>query len=193
MKLTMRSALLLAGGLAVFAAAPLRAATVAQMNLEQLVVRSESVFVGQVVGMSESRIAMGGGHVPAVTYRFRVSESFKGQVKVEKGVRIAEVKMLGTLKQVLSGQHPIQEFPVLRKGSEYLMIVAPAGPTGLTATMGLGQGCFTFEGKPEAKVAVNFVDNAGLFANMNVGLESGVAVPYSELARIIRSIVGGAQ
>lgn len=170
------------------------AAITAQMNLEQMVTQSERIFVGRVVSITESRVTMGGGELPAVTYRLAVSDSFKGQYEEIKSEKFADVTMIGSLKQVLSGKHPITDFPVLAKGTEYLLFIAPSGPTGMTATMGLGQGCFHVSGSSDDKVVLNLVNNTGLFSGMNVGFADGEAVPYAALTDMIRSIVeGGSQ
>lgn len=179
-------------GLAVIATASLMATVVAQLNLEQLVQRSDRVFVGKVLDITESAVETGGGTIPAVTYRFQVNEAFKGNFATIKDVQIAEVKVVGTLKQVLKGQGPIPGFPVLREGQEYLLMVAPDGPAGLTATMGLGQGCFTISGRDEAKVALNAANNAGLFNGMDVGqMPARGPISYATLTNLIRDIVGG--
>ncbi len=170
-----------------------QATITAQMNLEQLVNNSARVFVGEVVSLRETRVAMGGGEVPAVTYRLRVSETFKGEYEQVKELQFAEVTMVGALKHVQTGRHPISDFPVLSRGTEYLLFVAPEGPTGLTATMGLGQGCFHLSSGEEGRVALNLVNNAGLFAGMNVGIADNAPVSYAELADMIRAIAGGAQ
>ena len=163
----------------------------AQMNLEQLVTQSERIFVGRVISITESRVTMGGGELPAVTYRLAVSDTFKGEYEEIKGERFTDVTMIGRLKDVLSGTHPIADFPVLAKGTEYLLFVAPSGPTGMTATMGLAQGCFHVTGSDDNKVALNLVNNTGLFSGMNAGFADGEAVPYDALADMIRSIAGG--
>ncbi len=172
-------------------ASAVNAAITAQMNLEQLVTQSERVFVGRVISISESRVAMGGGELPAVTYRLAVSDTFKGDFEEIKGERFTEVTTIGSLKQVLTGNHPIADFPVLEKGTEYLLFIAPEGPTGMTATMGLGQGCFHIPGSDDAKVALNLANNTGLFSGMNTGFADGEAVPYADLAEMIQNIVGG--
>lgn len=174
-----------------FCASTAYATITAQMNLEQMVMQSERIFVGRVISITESRVAMGGGELPAVTYRLAVSESFKGEYDEIKGERFADVTMVGTLKQVLAGKHPITDFPVLTEGTEYLLFVAQPGPSGMTATMGLGQGCFHVSGADTARVAMNLVNNTGLFSGMSTGLADGQAVSYSELANMIRGIVGG--
>ncbi len=186
-----RFGVLISCAVALLCASTAHAAITAQMNLEQMVTQSERIFVGRVVSITESRVAMGGGELPAVTYRLAVSESFKGDFEEVKGERFTNVTMVGTLKQVLSGKHPITDFPVLQEGTEYLLFIAPAGPSGMTATMGLAQGCFHVNSADGGRVAMNLVNNTGLFSGMNTGLADGQAVPYSELADMIRGIVGG--
>ena len=186
-----RLAVLVSCAVAWLCASTVHAAITAQMNLEQLVTQSERIFVGRVVSISESRVAMGGGELPAVTYRLAVSDTFKGEYEEIKGERFTDVTMVGTLKQVLSGDHPITDFPVLQKGTTYLLFIAHSGPSGMTATMGLGQGCFHISGSDADKVALNLANNTGLFSGMNTGFADGQAVPYSELADMIRGIVGG--
>ena len=85
MRVLKRSAVLVSFAFALLSSATLNAAIVAQMNLEQMVNASERIFVGKVLGITESRVAMGGGEVPAVTYRIKVSESFKGSFDEIKG------------------------------------------------------------------------------------------------------------
>ena len=109
------------------------------------------------------------------------------------GVKFTTVSMLGSLKHVKSGKHPIVDFPLLRTGQEYLLIVGPEGPIGLTAPIGLGQGNFSLSGEDGDKVALNGAQNVGLFTGMNVGIPDGVAVAYPEHAALIRDIVGGAE
>ena len=180
---------LLAGVTALYAP-PLQAATAVQMNLEELVKRSERVFVGTVLSVSEQRVEVGGAEFPAVTYRLRVDDAFKGAFTEIEGERFTEVSMLGTLEIVAGGRHPIANFPVLRTGQEYLLFVAANGPVGLTSTMGLGQGCFHLSYKGGEKVALNEANNQGLFAGMSVGVQGGPAVPYAAIAGLIRDMVG---
>ena len=187
------TAMFIAVALLALTSSSVNATSVLQMNLAQMINNSEKVFVGTVVDLSESRIAVGGGEVPAVTYTFRVGDTFKGSYEEEKGVKFTTVTMLGTIKNVKEGKHPIVDFPFLRCGEEYLLVVGHAGSTGLTTTVGLGQGNFTLSGEDGDKVALNAASNVGLFTGMSVGFTDGVAVPYPELAALIRDIVGGAE
>ena len=193
MRVLKRSAALFSFAVALLTFTSANAAITLQMNLEQMVTHSERVFVGQVVSISETRVAMGGGELPAVTYRLRVSEAFKGDFETVKDEQFTDVTMVGSLKDVMAGTHPITDFPVLSEGTEYLLFVAQPGPTGLTSTMGLGQGCFNLSGTDAGRVAMNQVSNSGLFNGMSVPFSSDEPLLYSELADLITNIVGGAE
>ena len=193
MSVLKRGATLLSFALAFLTLSSANAAITLQMNLEQMVTHSERVFVGEVVDISETRVSAGGGELPAVTYRIRVSETFKGEYETVKDEQFTEVTMVGSLKDVMAGHHPITDFPVLSVGTEYLLFVAQPGPSGLTSTMGLGQGCFHLNGTDADRVAMNLVNNAGLFTGMSVPFSPNQTVRYSELADLIHDIVGGAQ
>ncbi|RMH22523.1 MAG: hypothetical protein D6696_02980 [Acidobacteria bacterium] len=176
------------------AALPAGATTVLQMNLEGLCDGAAQIFRGTVLRIDETRVTAGGGEIPALRYTVRVDEALKGQFQTVKGVPIAEILVVGTLKQHAAGRPPIAGFPLLQEGREYLLMVAPAGPVGLTATMGLGQGCFTLAGKPGEETAVNGFNNNGLFAGMTVpGMPASGPVSYAALASMIQGIVGGGQ
>ncbi len=169
------------------------ATTALQMNLAQMITNADKVFVGTVIDVTEIRVEAGGGELPAITYRFKIDESFKGSYDEIKGVTYTEVSMIGTLEGLKAGQAPIPGFPLLAAGTQYLLVVAPEGPVGLTTTMGLGQGTFSLTGLGENKIAINGANNVGLFAGMDVGFPDGVAIPYNDLAALIRDIVGGAE
>jgi len=188
MSVLKRSAALGSFVIALLAVTAAHASMTAQMNLEQLVTKSERVFVGQVIDISETRVSAGGGELPAVVYRLRVSEAFKGNFETVKGEQVAEVMMVGRLKDILNGRHPITDFPVLAQGQEYLLFIAQPGPTGLTSPMGFGQGAFNLTGADTDRVAMNLVNNAGLFAGMQAPGHGFGPVRYSELAEMIRDI-----
>lgn len=178
---------------AALTASTVNAATAMQMNLAQMINGSDKVFVGTVIDVTESRVQGGGGELPAITYKFQVDDTFKGDFEEIKGVKYTEVTMIGRIKNIKERKHPITDFPLLYEGEQYLLVVAPAGPIGLTTTMGLGQGSFTLTGGSDSKVALNGANNVGLFSGMNVGFPDGVAISYNDLAALIRDIVGGAE
>lgn len=196
-----RAALMAAAVLAV--SLPLSAATVVQLNLEQMVDRSDKIFRGTVLDAREGTVDAGGGKLPVVTYRIRVDDEIKGTFQEVKGVRIAEVRMLGKLKPAAASAgvravSPLSELPRLQVGQDYLLLLTPESAIGLSNTVGLGQGRFELKGKPGQEVAVNENQNRGLFRGMGTsGPGGGVdspggegPLPYSALANLIRNIVG---
>ncbi|HSR53494.1 MAG TPA: hypothetical protein VLV83_21935 [Acidobacteriota bacterium] len=165
------------------------ATKLAPLNLEQLCRQSGQIYRGTVVSVEEKSIEVGGGSLPSLSYTIRVDESFKGTFDNVKGHQVAILRTIGTLKQQQSGRSPIPGFPVLKEGQEYLLMVAPKSvATGLTSTVGLGQGCFELDGK----VAVNLFNNFGLFRGMSSPTASG-PLTYDQLRQQIKSIVGGGQ
>ena len=195
------------------------ATSILQMNLAQLTERSELIVRGTIVEVRELRVTVGGGDLPALHYRVEVDETFKGKVRDVKGVPIAEFKVLGSLKKLAAGEPIIAGWPELRVGREYLLFVAAPGPSGLTVTTGIGQGCFVISdaaasassasasplSSPSSSpslspassaasrdaTAVNGFGNVGLFRGMSAaGLPRSGPIAYGALADRIRAELG---
>lgn len=192
--------LLLAAAL-VSVSPPLTATNVLQMNLQEMVDRSERIFRGTVLDAKEGTLAAGGGELPVVTYRIRVDEAFKGTFEEVKGLQIAEVKMLGKLKPAGSASAvraatSVPDLPRLVVGQEYLLLTTPRSAIGLSTTVGLGQGLFQISGKPGQEIVINGNRNYGLFRDMPGGPttggpgEPGRALPYEGLATLLRDLAG---
>lgn len=189
---------LLALALAVLCAYPAAAATVRQMNLEQLVDNAGRIFRGTLLDVREGTVQAGGGELPTTIYVFRVEEAFKGTFQTVKGEQIAEVQMVGgkvDSKQAGTMRRlpVLPEHPKLQEGQSYLLLTTAPSAIGLSTTVGLGQGSFTLIGKGGNAVAVNENQNAGLFAGMNTGFAAAPEdgpVAYSTLANLIRDFVG---
>ena len=178
-----------------------QATSVLQMNLTQLTDRAEQIFSGTVLSVAADSIAAGGGQIPVLRYKVRVDDQFKGQFREEKGVLFAEFAMIGTMAQLKSQQESL--LPMLQQGKQYLLMVAPSGPLGITSTVGLSQGTFNLSlDANKEMMAVNGADNVGLFTGMNVNTSQTIAarangantitnqsrgpVAYSQLADMIR-------
>lgn len=163
--------------------------TVVEMNLAALTDRSDKIFRGTVLDVSETSVEAGGGTLPAVKYTLRVDETYKGSFPLIKGESVTEIMMVGSLKQYHAGQSPIAGFPRLDIGSDYLLMVAPPGPVGLTTTMGLGQGAFAVYADPATRelMALNGFNNASLFKGMNAGLPANGPVAYDVLVGQIQA------
>jgi hypothetical protein len=189
------------------AAVPVVATTVIQMNLEEMCRRSARIYRGTVLSAAEGSVAVGGGQLPVVTYRLRVEEAFRGDIPVVKGMRIAEIQMLGKSKPVrlanLVRASALPVMPQLAVGRTYLVFTTQPSAIGLSAIVGLGQGAFRIDQAGKNEVAVNEVNNSGLFRDMaapagrslaapsaSVAVSSGGPIPYTELASRIRTVLG---
>lgn len=159
-----------------------QATTVLQMNLDQLTEGAQTIVRGTVIDVQDTIVDAAGGQLPALRYRVDVSEVLKGDVPTVKDVQLLEFMMIDKPKAVLPG------FPVLNAGVEYLLFVAPAGPIGLTSTMGLTQGYFSFVKSSETEMIVNGAGNVGLFSDMGTASASSRGpVAYADVARLIRA------
>jgi len=190
MKQPRRLAILLVGALLL--AFNAGATTLLEMNLATLTDRSDKIFRGTVMNVSETTVQGGGGDLLAVQYTIRVDESLKGDYVERKGQEFAVIRMLGSLKQYHSGTPPIPGFPLLREGGEYLLMVAPEGPIGLTTTMGLGQGAFNIFTNPNTRedMVLNGFNNTSLFKGMGAGMPDDGPVSYNTLVGLIKSELG---
>ena len=169
---------------------PLAATTLLQMDLGELVDRSDRIFRGTVVDVEQSTITAGGGELPMVVYRLRVEESFKGGADVVKGDEaMIEIRMVGSIK----APEPQGDFvrfdmfrdvPRLSMGSDYLLFTTRPGASGLSTTVGLGQGAFSVFSLAKEDFAVNQFNNGGL------GFDQAGPVAYSEIAARILALLG---
>jgi hypothetical protein len=166
-RLTILAALVV---LAMLAVTSLSASTVAQFNLAEISRRAQKIYVGTVRSATEGTLAVGGGQLAVVTYRLTVDEDLLGETALVKDERVAEIRMLGKQKSVqvggLRSVSPLPDMPVLAVGQTYLVFTTQPSGIGLSTTVGLGQGCFRLYGKGDSQMAVNEVNNAGLFRDM---------------------------
>ena len=104
----------------------LEASTVRQLNLGEMVQRAELIYRGTVLSASAETVEVGGGQLPVTVYRLKVEESFRGEFTEVKGVRIAELRTLGKLKTVRSGDLQsmavLPRMPELAVGQAYLVL-----------------------------------------------------------------------
>jgi hypothetical protein len=184
----------------------LDASSVMQLNLAQMVQRAHRIYRGTVVSVTAGTIEAGGGQLPTVTYRLRVDDVLRGDVETVKGVRLAEVRMIGKITPARRGSlravNPLPDMPTMVVGDDYLVMTTRPGASGLSTTVGLGQGCFRISALGKNEVAVNMVNNSGLFRGMtpppsmqpNALLrgaqpaEPSGPIAYGELAGMIQSL-----
>lgn len=188
MKKHFRFTLLLAA--AVLVVQPLAATTMIQMDLADLADRAGRIFRGTVVDIEQGSITVGGGELPAVTYKLRVDDLLKGEADLVKGdTSMIEVRMVGSIKdpaEVGDARHfsVLYDVPRLDMGSDYVLFVTPESAIGLSTTVGLGQGAFSVFSRDKESFAVNEFNNTGL------GFGADGPVTYSELAAKIQTLLG---
>jgi hypothetical protein len=180
--------------LGLFACMFAHATMVQQLNLGELTARADKIFRGTVIRTENGTVVAGGGELPTVKYVIRVSETLKGDTSTGNGKagNVVELTMLGTLKSSgASGNiRHISTFrpPKLRIGDEYLLFTTAPSNLGLSITVGIGQGAFSFV---QGNNVINEAKNAGLFRDMdNQGLPQRGPIPYPALAQRIHSLIG---
>ncbi|MCL4814472.1 MAG: hypothetical protein KJ061_18440 [Vicinamibacteraceae bacterium] len=153
-------------------------AIVKKMDLAEVCARADRIFRGTIVDVVEGSVAAGGGQLPTVTYRIRVTETFKGDVLTKDGVSYAEVTMIGRAKPALKGgmQHfsALPEMPRYEKGGDYLLMVTAPSAIGLSAPVGLAQGSYTISSRNKVDMAQNAL---------------GQLLKYDDLADRIRALL----
>jgi hypothetical protein len=165
-----------------------------KMDLSELTTRADKIFRGTVIDIQQGTIEAGGGELPAVTYRLRVDDMFKGQATEVKGDKaVIEIRMVGSLTHAKADENGNQrlslfrDVPKLRMGGDYVLFTTAESPIGLSVTVGLGQGAFSVysvDGARDQFTAVNEFNNAGL------GLNGEGPVGYDKLSAAINALLG---
>lgn len=170
------------------------ATLVQQMNLGELTINADKVFRGTVMRVENGTVAAGGGELSTVSYYIRVSETFKGNTASANGKagNMVKVTMLGGSKDVVvnGNMRRFSAFtpPTLTPGNEYLLFTTQPSSLGLSVTVGVGQGAFSFV---DGESVVNEAKNVGLFRDMDSsGMPQRGPIPYSAIAERIQSLVG---
>jgi hypothetical protein len=183
-----KSYLLFAASLLILTA-QVHGTTMLQLDLGELTARADKIFRGTVIDVEQSTVQAGGGELPAVTYRFRVDELFKGEATQVKGEEaMIEIRMVGSIKDAETQGDNVRlnafrDVPKLTMGGDYLLFSTPESAIGLSVTVGLGQGAFKVFSQNKEDFAVNEFDNMGL------GLDSSGAVKYTDLAAAIQGLL----
>lgn len=157
-------------------------ASVKHFTLPEMVGNADKIFRGTLVDFQPGTINAGGGVLQTVTYRFRVNEAFQGNFDSKGDVQYTEITTLSNLKEVpQQGNYKkfsvLPTLPLLKVGTEYLMLMTPASSVGLTTAVGLGQGSFEVYSRDNETWARNEFNNAGLFKG---------PIAYKDLANKIR-------
>jgi hypothetical protein len=143
-------------------------ASLQKFSITDMVQRSDRIFRGTVTDFEPGKVKVGDGELETVTYRFRVSENFKGQVKTKGDTKYAEITMLGNIKNktTQSGQFKrlsvLPTPPLLKVGSDYLLLMTKESSIGLSSPIGLGQGVFRVFEVDKKEVVKNDFNNEGI-------------------------------
>jgi hypothetical protein len=178
-----------------FSSTAAQAGSVLQLNLQDLTQRAATVFRGRVLSASAGSAVVGGVELPTVTYKFQVDDALLGDFKTAKGVTYAEITTIGKVRSKQAGQHRsvavVPQMPKLIAGKSYFLFVTAPTATGLSTTVGLGQGSFALSQVGDTLMAENQLKNEGLFRGMRgyAGPSTG-AIPYDELRARVRALAG---
>jgi hypothetical protein len=171
-------------------------AMIQQFNLNDLANRAGSIFRGTVLDTHAGSIDVGGGDIPTISYRIRVTEFIKGASAGDS--ETVTLRMYGELKprtaadgvQYLGGLQP----DLLEVGGDYLLFVTSPSRVGLSAPVGLSQGTFKILTREKETVAVNGLNNEGLLSGMKrAGLPDSGPIQYGDLKARIREEMGKGQ
>jgi hypothetical protein len=168
----------------VLAQPAIEATTILKLDLDGLCNRAHRIFRGLVVEIKPGEVEAGGGRIPCVTYRIKVTEMIHGSA-----ADAIDLTMVGNLKaEPAVGRAQrlalFKDVPQLEKGQQYLLFTTTPSKAGLSTTVGLGQGCFQIVPRDKKDHALNAFNNAGL------GLANGGPVEYSALVQEIRKRKG---
>lgn len=140
-----------------------QALTVLSLNLKQMSVLADAIFVGEVTGVEESWDAAAR---PIVTVDLDVLETLKGPVLTH--YRFTQLR--GVSPQELGANQItlVSQMPRFAKGEKLLLFMSAPSEIGLTAPIGLFQGRFDVKTDPATgeKIVVNAYGNKNLFLKM---------------------------
>ena len=165
-------------------ASSLQATMVLKMGLGDMANRAGSIFRGTVVSASPGSIEVGGTTLRTVDYVIEVTDALKGDFQSRGEKSFATIRMLSGIKGGSAGEDgmvkrfsKLPDMPELEVGGDYLLLTTTPGPTGLSTTVGLGQGRFSVN----KETAVNELNNFGLYEG---------PVAYDVIANDIRAALG---
>ena len=142
------------------------ATVVLKLNLVRMVTDADRIFTGTVSAVEDVTLSVPGGTtIPATSITFDVSDVVKGSIgqtlNIRQYGRIHPDPETGAIAR-------IPGLPIFRMGEEVTLFLRSDSQLGLTSPVGLFQGAFRIVIDPatERKVAVNGIQNAGLFAGV---------------------------
>ena len=155
-----------------------RATTLEVVNLENLVLHSETIFTGKCLSVLSGLDAKG---LPYTQYGFQVVEMFRGAP-----ADLVTVKQFGYSSSPVPGRRAggvtrIAGMPEYLPEQTYLIFLGPKNSLGFSAPVGLFQGAFWIN---NAKQAVNTLGNRNLtFDGSGRATTSSASADDSDLVR----------
>ncbi|MGH7495589.1 MAG: hypothetical protein ACREOO_24785 [bacterium] len=140
--------------------------TIVQRNLASLTKLARVIFVGKMISARDDML---NGRIPYTEYTFEVVEPIKGNLLTRSTFKYRQFGLLqprdmGNGKRLALTGKNIAGLPLYQNGETVLVFLGQASPqSGLRTTVGLTQGKFSIENG----MAVNELNNAGLFEGMN--------------------------
>ena len=143
--------------------------TVVPINLQELCERSGTIVAGRVISIRPGR---GPQRLPIKQIVLQVRELLKS---TDRGADPRKIRLSRRyeFKQVDLPElrHSDSRLPEYAAGQEVVLFLAPVGPLGLTAPMGLGQGAFDVLTQRKDGRTERLVLNSVLNANLDLGGE----------------------
>ena len=180
MPTTMRRRVVLLLALTVLCGSTLFASTLVQkMDVAEVCSRADMIFRGTVLSAKAGQIEAGGGTLATVTYQIEVTEAFQGDFITKGDQKVAEITMLAPGKDQSVGELKrfamLADLPTLEVGGDYLLMTSRPSAAGLSAPIGLGQGCYTISGKGEGLTAVNALGEAFSYNELAGAISAALA------------------
>jgi hypothetical protein len=170
----------------------LQATTVKQMNILELVTRSNKIVAGRIVAIREDRIpAPGGGEIPLTIYTMAITDRLKGRV-----AETIELRFVGTKSMRVRGNYGFQlQIPGMPKyglDDEVLIFLTRESRVGMTSPVGLMQGSFRIyvNSTTGTKMVTNGVNNSGLFKGVR-DLDLPATKAFSQAERNLLNVKSG--
>jgi hypothetical protein len=155
------------------------------MSLNEMCDRAGSIFRGTVVSVAAGSLEAGGGSLATVEYVIEVTEAFKGEFESKGDKSFTQIRMIAGIKGSFEGDvqrfSKLNDLPQLDVGGDYLLLASSPGASGLSTTVGLGQGSFSVSKKGDPQTVVNALGNLGLYDG---------PVAYEIIANDIRAALG---
>ncbi len=134
------------------------ALTVRPMNVEELIVHAERIFLGTVTKVYSEHVP---GRPPAMVTQFKVLEVYKGMMGAE--VLSRQLARKGPLGELV----PMVAMPQFALGETAVVFLTGESSLGFSSPLGLKQGTFRMVGKtPDQSVFLNGRKNHRLFSNI---------------------------